>query len=239
MCIRDSYWSESTQNIVRDHICYVRYDASRGTTTTACFLGKVCLARNLEPKIPEESLVTKLAYHYEEGIARARLGGQVKTVQSMAALLENYEHEGYFRRSRQKNDRYFDETTRIAIIITIVTMAITGLIIQIEIIIIRNSIIDTIIITTVTVILTIIGQIFQIINSTDQMVKIIKLTDQTTRTITIRTITTRTEHIGGLTTREPRTMVGEGDTTKDARVSAVTQTETMTTMTGGTPGTKQ
>ena len=82
----------NTQNIVRDNICYGRYDASRGTTPTAYFLGKVCLARNLEPKIPEESLVTKLAYHYEEGIARAQLVRQVKTVQSMAALLENYEH---------------------------------------------------------------------------------------------------------------------------------------------------
>ena len=108
-------------------------------------------------------------------------------------------------------------------------MASTGLIIQIEIIIIRNSIIDPIIITTVMVILTIISQMVQIINSTDQTVEIIKLTDQTTRT----------EHTGGLTMCEPRTMVGEGNTTKDTRVSAVTQTETMTTMTGGTLGMKQ
>ena len=108
------------------------------------------------------------------------------------------------------------KTTRITIIITIITMAITSIIIQIEIIIIRNSIIDPIIITMVTVILTIIGQVVQII----------KLTDQTTRT----------EQTGGLTMCEPRTMVGEGDTTKDARVSVVTQTETMM---GGTPGTKQ
>ena len=65
---------------------------------------KVYLAKNLEPKIPEECLVTKLSYHYEEGIARARLCGQIKTIQSMAALLENYEHENYYRRSRQRND---------------------------------------------------------------------------------------------------------------------------------------
>ena len=62
------YWSESTQNIVRDDICNGKYNASRGTTPTAYFLGKVCLARNLEPKIPEECMVTKLSYHYEEGI---------------------------------------------------------------------------------------------------------------------------------------------------------------------------
>ena len=70
----------------------------------AYLLGKVCLARNLEPKIPEECLVTKLSYHYGEGIARARLCGQIKTIQSMAALLENYEHENYYCRSRHRND---------------------------------------------------------------------------------------------------------------------------------------
>ena len=63
----------------------------------------MCLARNLEP---EECLVTKLSYHYEEGIARARLCGQIKTIQAMAALLENYEHENYYRRSRQRNNHY-------------------------------------------------------------------------------------------------------------------------------------
>ena len=30
----------------------------------------------------------------------------VKTIQAMAALLEGYEHEGYYRRSRQRNNRY-------------------------------------------------------------------------------------------------------------------------------------
>ena len=66
----------------------------------------MCLARNLEPKIPEECLVTKLSYHYEEEIARARLSGQIKTIQAMAALLENYEHENYYRRSIQRNNHY-------------------------------------------------------------------------------------------------------------------------------------
>ena len=84
---KGKYWSEATQKIVRDKICHGKYDSNRETTLTAYFLGKVCLARSLEPKIPEESLVTKLAYHYEEGLSRARLGGQIKTVQSMACLL--------------------------------------------------------------------------------------------------------------------------------------------------------
>ena len=76
---KTKYWSESTQNIVHDDICNGKYDRSRGTTLTAYFLGKVCMARNLEPKIPEECLVTKLAYHFEEGVARARLNGQIRT----------------------------------------------------------------------------------------------------------------------------------------------------------------
>ena len=96
MCIRD-------RNIVRDNICNGKYDLNRGQMPTAYFLVKGGLARNLEPKIPEECLVTKLSYHYKEGIARARLCGQIKTIQ---ALLENYEHENYYRRSRQRNDHY-------------------------------------------------------------------------------------------------------------------------------------
>ena len=76
---KGKYWSKATQNIVWDNICFGRYDASRGTTFTAYFLGKVCLARNLELKIPEESLVTKLAFHYEEGVTRVRLSSQIKT----------------------------------------------------------------------------------------------------------------------------------------------------------------
>ena len=55
------YWSESKQNIVRDNMCNGKYDPNRGQTPTAYFLGKVCLARNLEPKIPKECLVTKLS----------------------------------------------------------------------------------------------------------------------------------------------------------------------------------
>ena len=106
------YWSESTQNIVCNDLCNGKYDTSRGATLTAYFLGKVCLARNLETKIPEECLVTKLAFHYEEGVARARLGGQMKTIQSMAPLPENYEHENYYRRSRQRHERYAERNNQ-------------------------------------------------------------------------------------------------------------------------------
>ena len=58
------YWSETTQNLIRDNICHGRYNAQIGNTMTAYFLGKVCLAKHLEPAIPEECLVNKLSYHY-------------------------------------------------------------------------------------------------------------------------------------------------------------------------------
>ena len=57
------YWSESTQNIVRNDINNGRYESRSGQILTSYFLGKVCLARNLEPRIPKESLVIQLAYH--------------------------------------------------------------------------------------------------------------------------------------------------------------------------------
>ena len=59
------YWSETTQNLIRDNICHGRYNAHVGNTMTAYFLGKVCLAKHLEPTIPEECLVNKL-YHYDD-----------------------------------------------------------------------------------------------------------------------------------------------------------------------------
>ena len=81
----------------------------RDRSPTAYFLGKVCIARHLEPRIPEECLVTKISYHFEEGITRARQCGQVKTIGAMEALLESYEREDYYRRSRRRlepqNDR--------------------------------------------------------------------------------------------------------------------------------------
>ena len=93
MCIRD-------RNIIRDDICNGRYDSIKGQTPTAYFLGKVCVAKYLDPKSPDECLVTKIAYHFDEKIISARLSGQVKTIGGMEALLENYEQESYYRRSR-------------------------------------------------------------------------------------------------------------------------------------------
>ena len=86
---REKYWSESTQNVFRNDISNGRYETQGGHTLTSYFLGKVCLARNLEPRIPEESLVIQLGYHYEEAIQKARRQGQIKTIQGMVSLLED------------------------------------------------------------------------------------------------------------------------------------------------------
>lgn len=56
----------------------------------------------LEPKIPEECLIAKLAYHFEKGIQRARFCEQIKTIGAMEALLESYEQKEYYRGNRRR-----------------------------------------------------------------------------------------------------------------------------------------
>ena len=102
---KSKYWSETTQNLIRDNICNGRYRAQLGSSMTAYFLGKVCMAKHLEPAIPEECLVNKISYHYDEDIVRARRGSQIKTIQAMTELLEGYENEEYYRQSRRRNER--------------------------------------------------------------------------------------------------------------------------------------
>ena len=94
---RSKYWSESVQNIIRDNLCNGKYNATLGQSPTAYFLGKVCMPRNLEARIPEECSVTKIAYHFDDGIVQARLCGQVKTIGAVEALLGNYEQQDYYR----------------------------------------------------------------------------------------------------------------------------------------------
>ena len=36
--------------------------------------------------------INKLSYHYDEEVIRARRGSQIKTIQAMTELLENYEN---------------------------------------------------------------------------------------------------------------------------------------------------
>ena len=46
-----------------------RYRAQLGSSMTAYFLGKVRMAKHLEPAIPEECLVNKISYHYDEDLS--------------------------------------------------------------------------------------------------------------------------------------------------------------------------
>ena len=65
------------------------------------------MARNLEPAIPEESLVTKLAYHFSQGVSQGRLNSQIKTIQGMCTLLESHERErGTIRGTARVPDRH-------------------------------------------------------------------------------------------------------------------------------------
>ena len=43
-------------------------------------------------------------------LLKHRQWGQVKTIQAMAALLEDNEHEGYYRRSRRRNENFHDRS---------------------------------------------------------------------------------------------------------------------------------
>ena len=54
------YWSETTQNLIRDNICHGHYKPQVGSSMTAYFLGKVCMAKHLEPAIPEAVSYTHL-----------------------------------------------------------------------------------------------------------------------------------------------------------------------------------
>ena len=73
------------------------------------FPGKGMSSKESGAENPRRKFVTKLAFHYEEGVSRARLGRQIETIQSVAALLEDYERERYYRRSRQGRKQKFSE----------------------------------------------------------------------------------------------------------------------------------
>ncbi|MGP1955715.1 MAG: hypothetical protein ACTS8W_02505, partial [Arsenophonus sp. NC-PY1-MAG3] len=62
------------------------------------------MAKHLEPPIPEECLVAKMAYHFDDTVPRARLTGQVKTIAGMEELLGDYEREEYYRKGRKNRD---------------------------------------------------------------------------------------------------------------------------------------
>ena len=58
-----------------------------------CIRDRISVARHLELEIPEECLVTQLAYHYDGEVTKGRINGQIKTIQDMAELLQENERE--------------------------------------------------------------------------------------------------------------------------------------------------
>ena len=70
-----------------------RYDLQGKQTPTAYFLGKINIARHLEPAIPTECLVRLLAYHYGGEITRGRINGRIQTIEEMSTLLAEMEQE--------------------------------------------------------------------------------------------------------------------------------------------------
>jgi hypothetical protein len=105
------YWSESRQHRVRGELDDGHYDPKREQTPTAYFLGKVSLARNLVPPMPEEILCSKIAYHFNENIRRARLCNQITTVSHMLSLLEDYENDVEYQARRGNRDKV-DQTRK-------------------------------------------------------------------------------------------------------------------------------
>lgn len=96
----NKYWSEAKQHQVRNDLEHGKYDINRGMSPTTYFWNKVSIAKHLVPAIPEEVLCTKIAYHFEENIRRARLCAQIRDLQTMENLLADYEHENHYRRKR-------------------------------------------------------------------------------------------------------------------------------------------
>ena len=94
MCIRDSCTPKPTILFI-----YVPVEVEVCLIAKDDFVGKICMARNLEPRIPEECLVIQLSYHYDDAIQKAHMYSQVKTIQDMASLLAvSYTHLDVYKR---------------------------------------------------------------------------------------------------------------------------------------------
>ncbi len=102
---KNRYWSAPIQHQVRNVLINGRYDPNKNMSLSAYFLGKVCLARNLEPAIPEESLVNQLIYHYDERIINARSARQIDTIHGITQLLSNFERDDFYRQHRRQLER--------------------------------------------------------------------------------------------------------------------------------------
>lgn len=101
---KSQYWSPPIQHQIRNILANGRYDPNRNVSLSAYFLGKVCVARNLEPAIPEDCLVSQLVYHFDERIVNARSARLIETIAGMTQLLGNFERDEFYRRVPYKTE---------------------------------------------------------------------------------------------------------------------------------------
>lgn len=106
---RNKYLSES-QYILRDHICYG--NDRLGDKPTTYFLGKVCLAKCLEPNMLEESLVAKVAYHFDESVPRLGLPDMLRLLLVWRSCWVNM-NEKNITDGDEDEDGYIDHKPRL------------------------------------------------------------------------------------------------------------------------------
>ena len=102
---KNKYWSEVIQSRVRDELCNGQYRTNGRLTATAYFLMKICRARYLEPIMTESDLVTRLSHHFNQSISQARYCRKIESVAEMTELLDGYEQEDYYARTRRRHDQ--------------------------------------------------------------------------------------------------------------------------------------
>lgn len=102
---KNKYWSSTIQQEYRSNLEIGKYDPNRGLTASQYLMQKVSIARNIEPKLEEEEIVTKLARHFDPSVAQGRLARGIKTIEGLEQLVQ--EHENEIRASRNKNYNRF------------------------------------------------------------------------------------------------------------------------------------
>lgn len=102
------YWSEQVQGKIRNDISCGKYELNRGMTPSAYFLSKVRSARFLEPPIPESLLIEVLSRHFHDCIYSALVGGQIKTIEGLERVLNNFEPQRVQNPAIRSSDRMND-----------------------------------------------------------------------------------------------------------------------------------
>ncbi|XP_039292195.1 uncharacterized protein MAL13P1.304-like [Nilaparvata lugens] len=84
------FWNEKIQDTVRDRMKNGKFVRGRKLNANEYFIKQVLIARNLEPAMSEEEIIVKLAKHYGVGLESARFNRNIKTVENMERLLEEW-----------------------------------------------------------------------------------------------------------------------------------------------------